>query len=80
MKASGETDELRVKVSGAGRVDASELIARRVAVVVSGAGRVDVHAEEELSVRISGAGRVSCSGKPGKVHRHISGAGRVTIL
>ncbi len=54
VKASGETDELRVKVSGAGRVDASELIARRVAVVVSGAGRVDVHAEEELSVRISG--------------------------
>lgn len=80
VKASGESEELRVRVSGAGRVDASELIARRVTVGVSGAGRVDVHAEDELSVKISGAGRVSCSGSPEKVHRRISGAGKVTVL
>ncbi|MFO8184579.1 MAG: head GIN domain-containing protein [Candidatus Aegiribacteria sp.] len=80
VRASGKADTLRLKISGAGKIYASELAADKASVRITGAGRVELRAEKELTVRISGAGSVSCAGQPEKVTKHITGAGRVTLV
>jgi len=77
-KASGTTESLTVRVSGAGKVDTQAVAAERVDVKVSGAGTVDVSSPDELKAEISGAGKVRYSGDP-KVSSDISGAGSVTM-
>ncbi len=80
IKASGEAGTLQLEISGAGKVHALELAAGTASVRISGTGNVELYAEDELSVNIAGAGRVTCAGQPEKVTKHISGAGRVTLV
>lgn len=77
---SGKADTLRLKISGAGKIHAAELAADKASVRITGAGSVELRAEKELNVRISGAGSVRCAGQPGKVEKHITGAGRVKLV
>lgn len=77
---SGRSKEATFHLSGAGKLDAGELVCETVNADLSGASKATVHASSRLSVRISGAGKVRCYGKPQEVERHISGAGRVEVL
>jgi hypothetical protein len=74
---AGTTGKLSVSVSGAGRVDASDLSAKTADIETSGAGHVDVSASEKLAVSISGAGKVTYSGSP-VISKSISGAGKIS--
>lgn len=73
-KLSGQTKQLSIEVSGAGKVAAPTLVADAATIEISGAGSADVHAVTTLKVRVSGAGTVKYSGNP-QVSRTISGAG-----
>lgn len=80
FSATGKTTEVKnlaVDLSGAGEVDAEQLIAQKVKVHVSGAGEADVHAVEELDASVSGVGSVNYSGQP-KVRQHVSGIGSIS--
>jgi hypothetical protein len=77
ITAEGATRRLRVKVSGAGSIDARALKAARAEVTVAGAGDLDVHASESLAVDIAGAADVRYHGNPPEVKKTIAGAGRV---
>jgi len=73
----GEVDRLEIALSGAGKVMAPEVKAKKVKIVVSGAGKAAVHASEALDVSLSGAGKVVYSGDPKKVTQNISGVGKL---
>lgn len=80
VKGSGNVHTFKLRISGAGKASAGDLVSQVAEVRISGAGSARIHAEEKLSVKISGAGRVTCSGNPETVEKHISGAGRVELL
>lgn len=77
VTALGETKNLQIHSTGAGKIDASQLHAQRADVSSSGVASVDVNASDQLDVNVSGAGRVSYSGDP-KVNKNVSGAGVVS--
>lgn len=74
-RLAGDVSSTTLDISGAGKIDASELVATDVEVEVSGAGKASVHATGKLKVDISGAGKVSYSGKPKIIEKDISGVG-----
>jgi hypothetical protein len=67
-------DKFRVHLSGAGDIDAGDLIAQDVEVDLSGAGGARVYAKEMLDVSISGMGSVRYRGEP-QIRKNISGLG-----
>ncbi len=75
-KLSGQTKQLSIQVSGAGKVVAPALVADAATIEISGAGSADVHAATTLKVSVSGAGTVTYSGNP-QISKMISGAGDV---
>ncbi|MEO6392321.1 MAG: head GIN domain-containing protein [Pyrinomonadaceae bacterium] len=77
IKASGETKTLKIKMSGAGSVEAGNLKARDVNIKMSGAGSADVYASNQLDADISGAGSVTYSGDPATVNKQVSGIGSI---
>ncbi len=74
---AGKVDALTLVVSGAGKVTADKLQAKKVKVVASGACRAAVFASESLDVSLSGAGKVTYLGDPKKVTQNISGVGKL---
>ncbi len=80
FKASGsktKVKRLTVSISGAGEVDALNLIAENVDVSVSGAGEAEVHATKKLEAKVSGVGSIEYEGNP-KAHKKISGVGSIS--
>jgi hypothetical protein len=67
-------EDLRVQLSGAGDIDAFDLLADNVEIDMSGAGGARVNAKNKLDVSISGVGSVRYRGEP-EVHKNISGLG-----
>jgi len=76
LELRGVTDNLEVKVSGAGHVNARELISKEVTFRVEGVGFGSVHATDLLDVRIEGVGKVTYIGNP-EIKRIIEGLGKV---
>lgn len=76
VSLGGAVDELSIDVSGAARIDATALAARKATVSASGAGTIDVNAAEKLDVRLSGAGKLTYAGNP-VITKSISGAGSI---
>ncbi len=74
----GRTSSLSMRISGAAKVDAGDLVAEKVTLRLSGAGDVLVNATAELDLNLSGAARVRYRGDPPKVVKEISGAGVVS--
>lgn len=77
LTVGGKVDELEIKVSGSGDVDARELEAAEVYVRVSGSGDVRVFATESFDGRVSGSGDITFYGDPEHVSRHVSGSGDI---
>lgn len=73
----GSTGKLLIELSGAGNVDAKNLIAKDVRVSLSGASDASVHATESLDAEVSGVGTVDYYGDPDKVVTDVSGVGSI---
>lgn len=78
-EAAGQSERVRVVVSGAGKVHADGLRSREASVKVSGSGKVSVWASEALDVHVSGAGKVRYGGNP-RVSQKISGSAAVEAI
>jgi hypothetical protein len=74
---SGQANQIDIRVSGAGLVDASKLKASNASINISGSGNVHVFASNELIANISGSGNVVYAGNPKSVRQRSSGAGRI---
>ena len=77
IKLQGNTNKFLIDLSGAGNVDAKNLIAKDVRVSLSGASDASVHATESLDAEVSGVGSVDYYGDPDKVVTDVSGVGSI---
>ena len=76
---SGLANNVDIKISGAGDLDAKKLKTRNTSIDISGAGSAIVYAKKILNIEVSGAGSVKYKGNP-KVKKIINGAGSVTEI
>jgi len=73
---AGRVDQMRLEVSGRGKVTAGQLQVGSANVSISGVGNADLWVTDDLRVDISGAGHVTYAGQP-KIRQSISGLGSV---
>ena len=76
IKVAGETRQLNIDTSGAGKIDARKLRATKGEVEARGVARVDVNVIEQLDVTVSGPSHVTYEGDP-VVNKTIHGPGSV---
>jgi hypothetical protein len=76
VRASGETNVLRVSANGAAKIDAMKLRASNVTVDSNGVSNVQVFARAQLNVTVSGPSHVTYAGDP-EVSKTINGPGSV---
>ena len=76
VNLNGVADNLDVRLSGAGHVDAEELRVDHAHFKIEGVGTGSVHAVETLYAKIEGVGKIRYIGNP-KVTRDIEGLGSV---
>jgi hypothetical protein len=74
VRLTGRAVTHTVRISGAGSVEAFELVTENTSVLSTGPGEVQVNASNKLKVKIKGLGRVMYRGRP-KVKSRISGSG-----
>lgn len=77
FRASGETKEANITLSGVGNVDAKNLRAVNATVNSDAVGNVDLYVTEKLDVKASGIGEVNYYGNPKIVNRQAEGIGKV---
>jgi hypothetical protein len=77
VKASGETKEADITLSGAGRVDTRDLRAEKAKATSTGVGEMDVYASEQLDASTSGVGVINYYGNPKTVNKHAGGIGAI---
>jgi|KBSSwiStaDraftv2_1062776.scaffolds.fasta_scaffold41671_5 hypothetical protein len=77
ITASGETKSVKLRVSGAGEADLSELKTAGAEIAISGAGQATVGPTEWARIDISGMGDVDLLTRPKQLETNISGAGRI---
>jgi putative autotransporter adhesin-like protein len=77
LTASGETKEAAITLSGAGRVDAKNLLAASAKANSTGVGSLDVYATEQLEAKASGVGEINYYGNPKVVKKDASGIGSI---
>lgn len=77
----GQVAELDARVSGSGRIDASELRAGNARLGVSGSGRLNVGRVEgeHARVSVSGSGLVQAGGAVRRLNASVSGSGSVDL-
>jgi hypothetical protein len=76
---AGRVEEMRLSVSGRGKVTAGQLQVGNAHVSISGVGNADLWVTDNLRVDISGAGHVTYTGQP-KIRQSISGLGSVDAV
>ncbi|MFN3584988.1 GIN domain-containing protein [Phenylobacterium sp.] len=77
VRASGQTDKLDLKISGAGNADLGELKVRDANVDISGAGHARIAPTGRADLEISGMGNITLLTKPAELETDISGAGAI---
>ena len=77
VKASGETKEADITLSGAGQVDARNLLAEKTKATSTGVGEMDVYASDQLDASTSGVGVINYYGNPKTVNKHAGGIGAI---
>jgi hypothetical protein len=73
---SGSVDRQDVRLSGAGRYQAADLLSQVATAELSGTGEMVLAVDRQLTVKISGAGTVSYSGSA-SVDKSITGIGQL---
>ncbi len=76
---TGETKDLKIEISGVGKINASEFKAENCEVEVSGVAKASVYAVEKLDASVSGMGRISYQGRP-VITKSSSGFGSISRL
>lgn len=79
MEVSGHTTDQNVRITGAGRYEASKLESKKASIELTGAGKATVWAEGNLNVSLHGFGSVEYYGNP-MLSETITGVGKVTAL
>jgi hypothetical protein len=77
LRASGETKDADITLSGAGSVEAKDLHAVNAKVNSTGVGSIDIYATDRLDARTSGIGEINYYGKPKTVNRQAGGIGSI---
>jgi len=77
LTASGETKEASITLSGAGSVDAKNLLAAKAKADSTGVGSLDIYATEQLEAKASGVGEINYYGNPKVVKKNASGIGSI---
>lgn len=77
--AAGTADDLELRVSGAGEINAARLEARHARVAIAGSAQLALWVRQALEVRITGSGAVRYFGEP-VVEKRVIGAGVVERL
>src|SRR5205085_181230 len=77
LSASGETREADITLSGAGRIDARNLLAERAKATSTGVGELEVYARDQLDASTSGVGSINYYGNPKAVNKHAGGMGEI---
>src|SRR5215813_11241998 len=75
--ASGETRDAAITLSGAGKVDAKNLLAVNAKANSTGVGSLDVYAKEQLDAKATGVGEINYYGNPKVVKKDASGIGSI---
>jgi hypothetical protein len=76
MKAFGNVEVLKAKISGSGSMYLSNLKAKSATCTLTGSGKMFVNIENTLDAYLSGSGDIIYSGNP-VVNSYLSGSGRV---
>lgn len=76
---AGETKDLKIEISGVGKLDASEFKAENCEIDVSGVAKASVYAVEVLDASVSGMGRITYLGRP-VINKSSSGFGSISRL
>jgi len=72
---SGRANDQKLRISGSGDVDASNLTSQSAQITISGQGNATVRVQDSLDITISGLGQVNYYGHP-KIRQVISGFGK----
>jgi hypothetical protein len=76
VTASGNADDLEIRISGSGDYLGEGLKSKRADVDISGSGRAVIAVSEKLDADVSGSGSIQYIGEP-RVQQHVSGSGSV---
>ncbi|MHC5039812.1 MAG: head GIN domain-containing protein [Planctomycetota bacterium] len=76
VKAVGKSQSVKVRITGSGDADLSELAAKEADVKITGSGDALVNAKEKLRGAITGSGDIGFLGDP-EVESHVVGSGEV---
>jgi len=77
VKASGETRDATLTISGAGRADLAALKTRTARIEINGSGDATLAPTDAAIIDISGAGEANLLTNPPKLTTHISGSGQI---
>jgi hypothetical protein len=77
IEATGQLDELTVRMAGAGHADLSKLVTNQASVTVDGVGSVYVNTKESLDATMNGVGAIFYSGNPREVNTSMNGLGKI---
>ncbi|SMO46319.1 head GIN domain-containing protein [Solitalea koreensis] len=77
LMLKGQTGVLDIKISGAGKIAAFDMIAGKCNVTSSGAGEAELNVLNQLEVSASGASKVLYKGKPSQIIQKASGASSI---
>ena len=79
LSIEGSCGTLRVRLSGAGNVEAEDFKCKNVDVRLSGAGNIEAYASEKADVRLSGIGNIDIIGNPEEISKRKGGFGSIDI-
>lgn len=79
LSIDGSCGTLRVRLSGAGNVEAEDFKCKNVDVRLSGAGNIEAYATKKADVRLSGIGNIDITGNPAEISKHKGGFGSIDI-
>lgn len=79
VSITGESEDQRVRLSGAGNYEAQELVSLTAHVEISGSGKAVIWVTDHLDVEVSGAGSVQYYGSP-HINSEVSGVGDIQSL
>jgi len=77
---SGSAEFHRVKINGAGNLDALDFVTSVYELTIIGAGYCHIHVTDVLELVLAGAGIVYYKGEPKVINSQITGAGKLVKL
>jgi hypothetical protein len=77
IKATGETRDAQIRISGSGRADLAGLKIRSARIGISGSGQASLAPTDAADIDITGSGEVTLLTNPPQLHTSITGSGQI---